>query len=45
MAVDAQGDMFIADNAADLVREVKPNGTITTYVGSLDARIGPSIGL
>ena len=44
LAVDVQGDLFIADNAADLVREVKPNGTITTYVGSLNAQMGPQSG-
>ncbi len=34
MAVDAHGDVFIADAGNDLVREVTSTGTITTFAGN-----------
>jgi len=33
VAVDAQGDLFIADTGNSVIREVRPNGTITTVAG------------
>ena len=34
VATDAQGDVYIADSANGVIREVTPDGTITTVVGS-----------
>jgi sugar lactone lactonase YvrE len=34
LAVDGQGDLYIADGANDRVRKVSPGGTITTIAGS-----------
>ena len=34
LALDAQGDVFIADSANYRVREVTPDGAISTYAGS-----------
>ena len=34
LAVDSSGDLFIADPANDRIREVTPNGTISTVAGS-----------
>ena len=34
VAVDASGDVFIADSKNNVVREVTPNGTISTFAGS-----------
>ncbi len=36
LAVDAAGDLFIADAANDAIREVTPNGIITTVASGLD---------
>ncbi len=33
VAVDAQGDLFIADSANNAIREVRPDGIITTVAG------------
>jgi hypothetical protein len=33
-AVNTRGDLFIADSANNRIREVKPNGTITTFAGN-----------
>ncbi len=34
LAVDAQGDLFIADSNNNVIREVTPNGIITTVAGN-----------
>ena len=34
MAVDSQGDLFIADSRNNVVREVTPKGIITTVAGT-----------
>ncbi len=34
VAVDAQGDLFIADTGNNVIREVKPDGTIITVAGN-----------
>ncbi len=34
LAVDGSGDVFIADTANNVVREVMPNGIITTFAGN-----------
>jgi trimeric autotransporter adhesin len=34
VAVDSSGDLYIADTAANRVREVTPAGTITTFAGT-----------
>jgi hypothetical protein len=34
VAVDASGDLFIADSGNDVIREVTPNGIITTIAGT-----------
>jgi sugar lactone lactonase YvrE len=34
VAVDAQGDVFIADSASNVIREVTPDGFITTVAGN-----------
>ena len=36
MAVNAKGDVFIADTYNDVVREVTPQGAISTYAGDGD---------
>ena len=40
VAVDAKGDIFISDRLNDRVREIKPDGTITTIAGN--GRFGSS---
>jgi sugar lactone lactonase YvrE len=35
IAVDAAGNLFIADNIADCIRKVTPDGTISTVAGTL----------
>ncbi len=37
LAVDASGNLFISDFFNDVIREVAPNGTITTVAGTYDA--------
>ncbi len=34
IAVDNNGDMFIADGYNDVIRKIDPNGNVTTYVGT-----------
>ena len=34
VAIDAQGDLFIADSFNNAVRKVSPSGTITTFAGT-----------
>jgi sugar lactone lactonase YvrE len=34
VAVDASGDLFIADTYNNVIREVKPSGTISTFAGN-----------
>jgi sugar lactone lactonase YvrE len=34
VAVDAAGDLFIADTYNNVIREVKPSGTISTFAGN-----------
>jgi hypothetical protein len=36
VAVDSSGDLYVVDNFADVVREVTPDGTISTVAGSID---------
>jgi hypothetical protein len=42
LATDANGDLFIADTVNNVIREVTPNGTITTIAG--DPTTGASAG-
>jgi Tol biopolymer transport system component len=42
VAVDAAGNLYIADSGNDLVREVSVDGTITTVAGSAGAEPGHS---
>jgi hypothetical protein len=42
LAIDALGDVYIADTDNDRVRVVKPNGTISTFVGGGQGGHGPS---
>ena len=48
LAVDAQGNIYVADSNDNTVRKFQPGGTITTVAGSLTATppsgIGPAIG-
>ena len=34
VAVDSSGDLFIADSGNEVIREVSPSGTITTFAGN-----------
>ena len=42
VAVDAEGDLFIADTGNNIVREVDPSGTITTIAGNFTLGSGDS---
>ncbi|MFI0901748.1 hypothetical protein [Streptomyces sp. NPDC020983] len=44
-AVDAEGDLFVADSADNVVREITPDGVIHRVAGTGDARTGGSSGL
>lgn len=42
VAVDAEGNLYIADTANNLVRKVDPGGTISTFAGDYDLGAGYS---
>ncbi|HJV53033.1 MAG TPA: hypothetical protein VJ652_16310 [Noviherbaspirillum sp.] len=40
VAVDGNGNVFVADRGADLIRKITPQGAISVFAGGGDVRIG-----
>jgi len=43
VAVDAKGNVYIADTSNNRVRKVSPGGTITTFAGTNEGSLGRTV--